>query len=104
MKKSVFVVFVGYIWTKTLLGLVIQPYRSVRDVTHHPVLLPVVFSPLYGLIILFIIGRIGSFLFELTGTKRELMALLLSSGLLSILMWQLLLLYLLLNFQIIKRR
>lgn len=98
MKKRVFLIFVSYIWLKVLLGLVIHPYKSVQEVTRHHVLFPVVLSPVYGLIILFIIGRVGSFLFDVYGFKRELMALVLSSALISILLWQLLLLYLLINF------
>src|SRR3972149_9847897 len=98
MKKSTFLVFVTYVWLKTLLGLVIRPYKEVRGVTRHHILFPVVLSPLYGLAALFIVGRIGSFLFETQGLIREVMALTLSTGLISILLWQLLLLYLLANF------
>lgn len=98
MRKSTFLIFVTYIWLKTLLGLVIHPYKSVREVTRHHVLFPVVLSPFYGLVALFVAGRIGSFLFETQGLTREAMALILSAGLISILAWQLLLLYLLINF------
>lgn len=92
--------FIAYVWTKTLLGLAISPYKSVREVTRHKVLVPVVFSPLIGLFILFIIGRMGSYVFELNGFQRSIMAILLSTGLISILLWQGLLLYLLGSFYI----
>lgn len=98
MKKPIFAIFVAYIWTKTLLGLVITPYKSVREMTRHKVLVPVLFSPLIGLAILFILGRMGSFVFEVHGFKRTFLALSLSTGLIAILLWQLLLLYLLLSF------
>lgn len=98
MRKSTFLVFVTYVWLKTLLGLVIRPYKEVRGVTRHHILFPVVLSPLYGLVALFVAGRIGSFLFETHGLVRDTMALILSSGLISILLWQLLLLYLLGSF------
>lgn len=104
MRKSTFLIFVTYIWVKTLLGLVIHPYKSVREVTRHHVLFPVVLSPFYGLITLFVIGRIGSFLFETHGLIRETMALVLSTGLISILAWQLLLLYLLTSFLLALQR
>ena len=104
MKKSTFLVFVTYIWLKTLLGLTIHPYKEVREVTRHHILFPVVLSPLYGLIILFIVGRLGSFLFETHGIIRETMALILSTGLISILAWQLLLLYLLTSFLLALQR
>lgn len=103
-KKPLLFVFIAYIWSKTLLGLALNPYRSVRDVTRNKVLVPVVFSPLFGLIILFVIGRLGSFLFDVHGVKRSFMALILSSALISILLWQLLLVYLLLSFYLAFRR
>ncbi|MBI2035004.1 MAG: hypothetical protein HYT11_04695 [Candidatus Levybacteria bacterium] len=104
MKRPVFFIFIAYIWTKTLLGLTISPYKSVRQVTRNPILLPVVLSPLYGLAALFMIGRIGSILLDVHGFKREILAAILSSALISILMWQLLLLYLLGSFLFALRR
>lgn len=104
MKKRTFLVFVAYIWFKTLLGLVIKPYKEVREVTRHHILFPVVLSPIYGLVALFIVGRVGSFLFETEGLLRETMALILSTGLISILLWQLLLLYLLTSFLLALQR
>lgn len=99
MKKSSLAIFATYILTKTLLGLVIHPYKSVRQVTRHKVLVPVVFSPLYALLGLFIVGRIGSYIFEVYDPlKRTIIAQILGAGLLSILLWQILLLYLLINF------
>jgi hypothetical protein len=98
MKRPILYLFIGYVWSKTLLGLAISPYKSVREITRHKVLLPVVFSPLYGLMILFVLGRLGSFVFEVEGYKRTLLAIILSTSLISILLWQLLLLYLLVSF------
>lgn len=103
-KQPVLLIFIAYVWTKTLLGLAITPYKSTREITRHRVLLPVVFSPLYGLVILFIIGRVGSFLFDLDGVQRSLLALVLSSALISILLWQGLLIYLLLSFYLAFRK
>lgn len=99
MKKSALAIFTTYILTKTLLGLVIHPYKSVRQVTRHKVLVPVVFSPLYSLFGLFVVGRIGSYIFEVHDPlKRTIIAQILGAGLLSILLWQLLLIYLLVSF------
>lgn len=103
-KKPILLIFIAYVWTKVLLGLAITPYKSVREVTRNRVLLPVVFSPLYGLAMLFIAGRIGSFVFEVTGFKRTILALALSTGLLTLLLWQLLLVYLLLSFHLAFRK
>ncbi len=98
MKKPVLYIFIGYVWSKTLLGLVIHPYKSVREMTRQKVLVPVVFSPLIGLTILFILGRMGSFVFEVEGFRRTVLAVTLSTGLIAILLWQAFLLYLLLSF------
>lgn len=98
MKKSALFIFITYVWTKTLYGLIVNPYKSVRKVSRKKILLPVVFSPLYSLFGLFILGRLATFFIEVQGFKRELIALTLSVSLLSILLWQLLLIYLLLSF------
>lgn len=55
------------------------------------ILLPVVLSPVFGLAILFVIGRVGSYVLTLHGTWREGMALILGSIFLGLLMWQILL-------------
>jgi len=98
MKKRTFFIFVAYLWTKTLLGLTFSPYTSIREVIRRPVLLPVIFSPFLGLLILFVIGRFGALLISFYGLKRDIIAIFLSTTLLSILFWQLLLLYLLGSF------
>src|ERR1035437_908401 len=98
MKKNVFLIFVAYVWTKTLLGLSFHPFSTVREVTRRPVLLPVVFSPIIGLFTLFILGRIAALLITTYGLSRELIALALSTALIGIVLWQLLLLYLLISF------
>ncbi|KKQ34054.1 MAG: hypothetical protein US51_C0054G0007 [Microgenomates group bacterium GW2011_GWA2_37_6] len=98
MKKRTFFIYVAYVWTKTLLGLSFHPYHSVRETLRRPVLLPVIISPLIGLGILLLAGKIGSLLIVVYGTKRELIALFLSTTFISIVLWQLLLVYLLLSF------
>ncbi len=98
MKKNTFLIFTAYIWTKTLLGLTFHPFTTVREVTRRPVLLPVIFSPFLGLLILFVMGRVGALLISVYGLKREAIALFLSTALISILFWQALLIYLLISF------
>lgn len=100
MKKSTFLIFVTYIWTKTLLGLTFHPLKTVREVTRRPVLLPAIFTPFIGLLMLFVAGRIGALLISIYGLKRDVIALFLSTTLISILFWQALLIYLLINFLI----
>lgn len=100
MKKNTFFIFVAYIWTKTLLGLTFHPFSTIREVTRRPVLLPVIFSPLIGLFTLFVLGRFAALLISVYGLSRELIAFMLSTALISILFWQLLLIYLLASFLI----
>lgn len=98
MKKRTFFIFTSYIWTKTLLSLTFHPYRAIRDTLRRPVLFPVIFSPIIGIVILFISAKIGGYIMDVYGLKRELVAIFLSTTLLSILFWQALLLYLLGSF------
>jgi hypothetical protein len=104
MKKSTFLIFIAYIWTKTLLGLTVSPFHSVREVVRKPILTPVIFSPIIGLLILFLVGRIAAVLIVVYGLKREIIAIFLSTTLFSILFWQILLLYLLGSFFVASRR
>lgn len=88
-----------YVWSVTMAGLAVHPYQSVkRMVLNKPVLLPVVLSPLMGLVGLFVLGRVGSYVFTLGSLGREVMALLLGSTLIGLLLWQGLLIFLVLRF------
>ena len=104
MKKRVLVIYASYLWTKTLLGLTFHPYQSIRETIRRPVLLPVIFSPLIAIALLFIAAKIGSLLIVIYGTKREAVAIFLSTTLISIIFWQLLLLYFLISFIVALRR
>jgi hypothetical protein len=91
--------WVAYVWSVTLAGLAVHPYQSVRRmVMDKPILLPVTLSPVLGLLVLFFVGRVGSFVFTLGDIGRETMALLLGSILIGLLLWQGLLLTLIVRF------
>ncbi len=98
MRQKTFLIFSTYIWTKTLLGLTFHPFTTIRQVTRRPVLLPIIFSPFIGLIAFFVLGRIGSLLINVYGLRREVISLFLSTALISIFLWQALLIYLLISF------
>ncbi len=92
-------VWASYVWGTTLAGLAIHPYQSIRRIVlGKKILLPVTLSPLIGLIVLFVAGRMGSYVFTLGNIGRELTALVLGSTLIGLLMWQGLLLLLVLRF------
>jgi hypothetical protein len=104
MKKHTFLIFIAYIWTKALIGLTFYPFKSIKGVIRRPILMPVLFSPLIGLTILFIVGRLTALFISPHGFKREIIVIFLSTTLLSILFWQALLLYLLASFLIALRK
>ena len=104
MKKHTFLVFVAYIWSKTIIGLTFYPFKYIKGVVRRPILLPVIFSPIMGLAALFIVGRIAALFITPHGLKREIIVIFLSTTLLSILFWQALLIYLLGSFLIALRR
>lgn len=103
MKKRTFFIYTSYIWTKTLLGLTFHPYKSVKETIKRPILLPVLFSPMIAALILLIAAKIGSLMIVVYGLKREAVALFLSTTLLSIIFWQLLLIYLVISFLLASR-
>jgi len=91
--------WIAYVWSVTLAGLAIHPYQSVRRmVLNKPILLPVVLSPVLGLLGLFFVGRVFSYIFTLGSIGRELVALVLGSTLIGLLLWQGLLLALVIRF------
>jgi hypothetical protein len=91
--------WIAYVWSTTLAGLAIHPYQSVkRMVLNKPILLPVALSPVIGLVGLFVVGRVGSYIFTLGPLGREIMALMLGSTLIGLILWQGLLLALVVRF------
>ncbi|HSX08810.1 MAG TPA: hypothetical protein VLF93_01530 [Candidatus Saccharimonadales bacterium] len=104
MKKRVILVYASYLWTKMLIGLTFHPYRSIRETFRRPVLLPVIFSPLIAVALLFLTAKIGSLLIIIYGRERDAVAIFLSTTLISIIFWQALLLYFLISFFVAKRR
>lgn len=89
MKKSSLILWITYVWTKTLAGLAIHPYKSIRRIVlGERVLLPVTMSPLIAIVSFFIVGRVGSYVMNLDGNTRELMAAVLGITLIGLLLWQ----------------
>jgi len=87
MKKLM--LWMAYVWATTMAGLAIHPYQSIkRMVFNKPILLPITLSPVIALIVLFIVGRVGSYIFTLGNLSREIMAMLLGSTLIGLLLWQ----------------
>ncbi len=93
------VAYISYVWMTTLAGLAIHPYKSVKKmVLSDRILLPVVMSPVMGLVGLLVVGRMGSYVINLFGVWREMVAMMLGVSLIGLLMWQMLLLALVVRF------
>jgi len=104
MKKRVILIYGSYLWTKMLIGLTFHPYRSIKETIRRPVLLPVIFSPIIAILLLFIAAKLGSLLITVYGMQREAVAIFLSTTLISIIFWQALLLYFLISFFLAMRK
>jgi hypothetical protein len=104
MKKRTLVIYASYIWTKMLLGLTFHPYKSIKETIKRPVLLPVIFSPLIAIALLFIAAKLGSLLITIYGIQRDAVAVFLSTTLISIIFWQTLLIYFLVSFFVAARK
>ena len=87
-----------------LLGLTFHPYKSVQETIKRPILLPVIFSPMIAIALLFLSAKVGSLLIIVYGLKREAVAIFLSATFISIIFWQLLLLYLLISFLVATKK
>ena len=98
MKKKTFALFSLYIWLKTFYGVTFHPYETLWDIRRHPVLSPMLASPLFTLALVFLLGKLGSILILVYGRERALIAVILGGAILSIILWQLLVLYFLINF------
>ncbi len=92
--------WLGYVWVKTLAGLAIHPYKSIKKMifNHEKILLLTTFSPVGFLIILMIVGRIGSYELDLLGWEREIVAGILGISLIGLSLWQILMLVLIWRF------
>lgn len=97
MRKRTFLIFTLYTWGRVLYGLMFHPYKTVRDIIRHPVLVPVASSPLLSLLLLFLLGKIGYLLIDLYGVQRNFVALVLSGSFFALFLWQLFIAYLLIT-------
>jgi hypothetical protein len=104
MKKRVLVIYGSYLWTRMLIGLTFHPYHSIKETLRRPVLLPVIFSPLIAIILLFLAAKLGSLMITVYGIQREVVAIFLSATLISIIFWQALLLYFVISFFVAMRK
>ena len=84
-------------------GVTFHPYHSLWEIRRHPVLLPALVSPLVTLSVVVILGKIGSLLILVYGRERTLIAIVLGGAMLSIVLWQILLVYFLLTFLYVSR-
>lgn len=104
MKKRTFFIFTLYTWLRILYGLFLHPYKTVREITRKPVFMPVAASPVFVVLVLFILGRLGAIFLNIYGVPRYMIAMILSISFFSLLLWQIVIFYLLLSLISAKRR
>jgi hypothetical protein len=89
-----FLVWVVYHIVRLCLGLVVHPYRTMREIMRGRWFIPLVFLPTGILVWIFVTGRIAAWAVDVPYTLRDLIGLFYAAVLLSIGLWQSLLLYL----------
>lgn len=104
MKKKTFLIFSAYIWLKTFYGVTFHPYKTLWEIRRHPVLMPMLASPFLTLVIVILLGKIGSILITVYGAQRALIAVVLGGAILSIFLWQFLVFYFLYNFLLVSQK
>lgn len=104
MKKRTFLIFTAYTWGRILYGLIFHPYKTIREIVRKPIFIPVAASPFLVIFLLFILGKLAALFISLYGIHRDIIAMILSTVLFSLLLWQLFLLYLLISLISAKRK
>lgn len=103
-KTLAFLVWVVYHLLRLGFGLVVHPYRSVREIMRGRWFVPLVFLPSGLLLWIFVSGRVGAWVVDVPNRLREVVGLSLATLLVSLGLWQGLLLYLAVRFFVGLRR
>ncbi len=93
-----FIVWVVYHLGRLCLGLVIHPYRTVREIMRGRWFEPLVFVPTALLVWIFITGRLAAWVINVPDRYRDLIGIFYATLLFSLGLWQALLLYLAVRF------
>ena len=93
-----FGVWVVYHGVRLCVGLVIHPYRTMREIMRGLWFVPLVFVPVVLLIWIFVTGRIAAWVVDGPSALCDWIGLFYASLLLSLGLWQALLLYLAVRF------
>ena len=89
-----FLAWVVYHVLRLGLGLVVHPYRTTREIMRGRWFVPLVFLPTGLLVWIFVTGRIAAWVVEVPFFLRDVLGLFYATALLSIGLWQGLLVYL----------
>ncbi len=99
-----FLVWVFYQTGRLVIGLVVHPYRTVREIMRGRWFVPLVFLPTGIIVWIFVTGRIGAWAVDVTGLMRDVVGLFYAAFILSLFLWQGLLFYLGMRFWVGLRR
>ncbi len=97
MKTFTLIFYMFYVALKTSWRLATKPYQAVRRAVEHPIFFPFVFQPLLFGVVFYILVRIIGILISTTGIIRDAEAIFFASMFLSLVLWQMLLLYFFVN-------
>lgn len=93
-KLLAFLVWVMYQIGRLSLGLVVHPYRSVREIMRGEWFAPLIFLPTGILVWIFVSGRIAAWVIDVPSGYRDAIGLAYSTFVISLGLWQILLIYL----------
>jgi hypothetical protein len=95
-----FLVWVVYQMLRLCLGLVIHPYRTVREIMRGKWFVPLVFLPSGLLVWIVVTGRIAAWAIDVPLATRDWLGIMYSTLIISLGIWQALLFYLAVRFKI----
>lgn len=93
-----FLVWVFYQLLRLSVGLVLHPYRTVREIMRGVWFVPLVLWPLALLVWIFVTGRIAAWVIDVPVSFRDVIGVGFATLILSLCLWQALLFYLTLRF------
>lgn len=103
-KILAFLVWVMYQALRLILGLVVHPYRTVREIMRGRWFVPLVLLPSGILVWFFVSGRIAAWIVDVPAYSRDAFGILFATFILSLGFWQALLMYLAVRFWVGLRR
>jgi hypothetical protein len=98
------IIWIVYQIARLTLGLVVHPYRTVREIMRGRWFIPLVFLPIGILVWIIVTGRVAAWVIDIPTITRDVLGILYASFIMSLALWQGLLFYLGVRFWVGLRR